>query len=306
MASGKDAMRRKAKEKKKRLAAKSGKRRGQVTRERVDPAALPKTAVPQHILDDIQAKKGLLAGDDLTRQIVRRYVKKNPDVAKRFSEPQFLRSKDYEAMRKWARQELRVLVGMFVLETDFSKLLRAPVVDVLDAHRSTEERLPYYHELYAELFAGRTPEHILDLCCGLNPCSYSFLGGTPKYTAVDVSPQLMDFVQAWFKENKILGKAYAADVTQLTPAQLAVGDTVFIFKGLDVLERIRYGYGEQLLAELFKTEGRRVIVSFATATISGTRSIAVTKRSWIERWADTHKRTVHIHDTPGERYYVLE
>lgn len=304
MASGKDAARRKAKEKKKRLAAKT--KRPGVARERVDPAALPKTPVPQHILDDIQAKRGLLAGDDLTRQIVRRYVKKNPAIAKRFGEPQFLRSQDYEAMRKWARQELRVLVGMFVLETNFTELLGASVVDVLDAHRSTQERLPYYHELYPALFDGRMPEHILDLCCGLNPCAYSLLGCTPKYTAVDVSPQLMDFVQTWFTKHGITGKAYAADVTQLTPAQLAVGDTVFIFKGLDVLERIRYGYGEQLLAELFKTEGRRVIVSFATATISGTRTIAVTKRSWIERWADEHNRSVRIHDTPGERYYVLE
>ena len=304
MASGKEAMRRKAKEKKRKLAAKEHHHRVKI--ERVDPATLPKTTVPMNIIEDIRAKRDLLVGEDLVRQVVRRYVKKNPEIAKRFPEPQFVRSSEYDAMKKWVRQELRVLVGLFVVENNFEKLLDASTDMILQSHRSTLERIPQYPTLYATLFDGKMPEHILDICAGLNGCAYEYLGCKPKYTAVDVSPELMAFTQAWFDKHKIPGKAYAADCTQLSATQLNVGDTVFLFKATDVLERVRYGYGDVLLDELFKTPGRRVIVSFATASVSGTREIKVSKRSWVERWAEKHDKSVRTVDTDNERYYVLE
>lgn len=305
MASGKEAARRKKKEKARKAVAKQHHNRVRI--ERVDPAALPKTAVPAHIIADIRSKRDLLVGEDLVRQVVRRYVKKNPAIAQRFPDEQFLRSREYEAMKKWVRQELRVLVGLFIVENNFEKLLDAPIETVLASHRSTAERAPFYTGLYPQLFDGKNPEHILDLCAGLNGCAYEYLGCTPKYTAVDVSPELMAFTQAWFDKRGIPGKAYAQDCTTLDPAtQLSVGDTVFLFKATDVLERVRYGYGEKLLGELFATPGRRVIMSFARASVSGSHAISLSKRSWVERWAEKHGRTARIVDTENERYYVLE
>jgi hypothetical protein len=121
------------------------------------------------------------------------------------------------------------------------------------------------------------------------------------YYAVDVSPQLMDFVTKFFQKRRIQGRAWAADVTTITDWPAA--DTVLIFKGMDVLERIKYGYGEKLLAQF---SDRRVIVSFATATISGKREIKMNKRFWVERWCNQHNRKFRIHDIPSERFYVIE
>jgi hypothetical protein len=304
MASGKEAARRKKKEKARKDAAKQHHNRVRI--ERVDPSTLPKTAVPRALIDDIRAKRDLLVGEDLVRHVVRRYIKKHPTIAKHFQDPQFVRSREYETMKKWVRQELRVLVGLFVVKHDFQKLLTASTDTILQGHRSTAERAPFYEQLYPELFDGKMPSHILDLCAGLNGCAYSYLGCTPKYTAVDVSPELMAFTQAWFDRHSIAGKTYAQDCTTLSATQLAVGDTVFLFKAMDVLERVRYGYGEKLLNELFATPGRRVIVSFARASVSGSHTISLSKRSWVERWAEEHGRSVRIVDTENERYYVLE
>jgi hypothetical protein len=262
---------------------------------------LPNVKVPAFIIKDILDKKDLLVSPDLTHHLVLRYLRKQPKLLERLYDEKILRSAEYEKLKKWVRQELRVLVGMFVLESNVEKLVHEPTSVILANHRSTAERQQFYPELYEQLFQGKKPEAILDLAAGLNPCSYEYLGCKPIYYAVDVSPQLMDFVQTWFDVHKITGKAWSADVTQLK--EFPKTDTVFLFKATDVMERVKYGFGEELLALL---KDRRIIVSFATATISGNREIAVKKRSWVERWAEQNNKSVRTYDTPNERYYILE
>ena len=262
---------------------------------------LPKVAIPSHITQDIIDKKDLLIAPDFANHLILRYIRKNPKLGEEMHKPHFTRSKDYEAMKKWVRQELRVLVGMFVLEPNLKKLLHEPTATILNSHKSTKERLPYYTDLYEQLFDGKKPEVILDVCAGINPCSYEYLGCTPVYYAVDVSPQLMDFVQAWFNEKGIVGKAWSGDITDMT--EFPDADTVFIFKGMDVLERVKYGFGEDLLSAF---KNRRVVVSFATQTMGGNREISTSKRNWVERWAEEHGKSVRILDIPNERFYVVE
>jgi hypothetical protein len=273
-----------------------------VAKERLDPSVpLPSIPIPPAIIADILAKKDLLASETLADHIMRRYLRKNPSLIAELEKPQVMRSAAYEKMKKWVRQELRVLVGMFVLEHELPKLVDEPTAKILMSHRSTAERFDYYPGLYDDLFGAKKPESILDLCAGLNPCSYEYLGCAPTYTAIDVSPQLMAFVDQWFAHKGISGSAFAADITTLT--EFPAADTILIFKGTDVLERIRYGFGDVLLD---KFRDCRIIVSFATATISGTREISVKKRSWVERWAEQRNRSVRIHDIPGERFYIIE
>lgn len=262
---------------------------------------LPKVAIPAHITKDIIDKKDLLIAADFANHLILRYLRKNPKLIPELSKPHVTRSKEYEGMKKWVRQELRVLVGMFVLEPNLKKLLHEPTTTILNSHKSTKERLAYYPDLYDKIFEGKNPEVILDICAGINPCSYEYLGCNPVYYAVDVSPQLMDFVQAWFTEKGIVGKAWSGDITAMT--EFPDADTVFIFKGTDVLERVKYGFGEQLLAAF---KDRRVVVSFSTQTMGGNREISLNKRSWVERFAEQHGRALRIIDIPGERFYVLE
>nr|AIA12239.1 Ribosomal RNA methyltransferase (FmrO) [uncultured bacterium] len=262
---------------------------------------LPKVAIPATITADILDKKDLLVAPDFANHIILRYLRKNPALIEKLHEPHVLRSAEYEKMKKWVRQELRVLVGMFVFDSGLKGLATADTEKILTAHRSTIERQMHYPGLYDDLFGSKKPEVILDLCAGLNPCAYEYLGCTPVYYAIDVSPQLMAFVQQFFDDHAIVGKAWAEDIT--TMKEFPDADTILIFKGMDVLERVKYGYGEQLLNVFLE---RRIIVSFATATISGGREISTTKRTWVERWAANNNKSVRIHDIPGERFYIIE
>jgi hypothetical protein len=262
---------------------------------------LPDVKVPEKIIDDILEKKELMVSPEFAHHIVLRYLRKNPSLIPKLEEPHVLRSAEYEKMKKWVRQELRVLVGMFVFDTGLHGLLHERTEKILTAHRSTVERQMHYPELYDALFGEKKPEVILDLCAGLNPCAYEYLGCKPVYYAVDVSPQLMEFVQKFFDDRGIPGKAWATDITTMT--EFPDADTILIFKGTDVLERVRYGYGELLLTAF---RDKRIIVSFATATIGGGREISTSKRTWVERWAATHNKSVRIHDIPNERFYIIE
>lgn len=273
-----------------------------VARDHFDPnTPLPDVEIPKAIIKDILEKKDLLVSHELTEHIVLRYLRKQPKLLPELHHHQFMRSAAYEKLKKWVRQELRVLVGMFVVEHDFTKFSEVPTTAVLASHRSTKERLDHYPDLYSALFMGKNPEVILDLACGLNPCSYEYLGCKPVYYAFDVSPQLIEFVNEFFRQKGIVGEANSADVTQLT--EFPAADTVFLFKAMDVLERIRYGHGEKLLEML---GNRRVVVSFATATISGTREIGKSKRTWVERWAQANGRSIRTHEIPGELFYIIE
>jgi hypothetical protein len=286
----------------KRKTGKSGKRqfRRAPKIERFDyTRPLPNVEVPKAVIDDILAKKELLVSPEFATHIVLRYLRKQPGLITRLSDPKFLRSAEYEKMKKWVRQELRVLVGMFVLDADTQELVQSRTNTILASHRSTAERLPHYPGLYDALFGEWKPKAVLDLCAGLNPCAYEYLGCTPVYYAFDVSPQLMSFVNVFFRTRGIEGKAVAADVTTIT--EFPDVDTMMIFKGMDVLERD--GFGEELLDRF---RDKRIIVSFATATISGAREIKVSKRSWVERWAEKTGRSVRTHDIPGERFYIIE
>ncbi len=307
MASGTHAKRKRENDRRKAVKRKErngGKSAHRVKRDTFDPATpLPSVLIPPAIIKDIMAKKELLVSAELTEHVVLRYLRKKPELVEKILEPGFMRTAAYEPLKKWARQELRVLVGMFVFEHDLRKLIDSPTDVILANHRSTKERLQYYSDLYPALLGEKMPEAILDLCCGINPVSYEYLGCTPVYHAVDVSPELMDFVQLFFEKKGILGSARAMDVTNI--AELPDADTVFIFKGTDVLERLKYGFSDKLLDKLFE-KPRRVIVSFATATIGGNREIKLSKRSWVERWAEKNGRSVRIHDIPGERFYILE
>jgi len=263
-------------------------------------ASLPNVSIPGAVIDDVLAKKDLLVSKEFCKQIILRYLAKHPKTVSDLGKEHFLKTKAYDEMKKAVRQELRVLVGMFVVEHKLDELLDERTTAILASHRSTAERLDYYPELYAVLFGNNKPAVILDICAGLNPCSYEYLGCTPEYYAVDVSPQLMDFVTKWFQKHHISGKAWQADVTKVT--EWPDADTVLIFKGMDVLERIDYGLGERLLE---KFRDKRIIVSFATATISGKREIRISKRFWIERWCQQHGKTFRTHDIPGERFYII-
>jgi hypothetical protein len=118
-------------------------------------------SIPGPIIDDILSKRDLLVQKDFCKRIVLQYLEKHPKVVSELGKEHFLKTSSYELMKKWVRQELRVLVGMFVLETDPLKLLDERTSTILASHRSTAERLEHYPGLYILV----APQCIMLLTC---------------------------------------------------------------------------------------------------------------------------------------------
>ena len=94
---------------------------------------LPNIKIPESITSDILDKKELLVAADFTNHLILRYLRKNPKLAAILHTSHVKRSAAYEAMKKWVRQELRVLVGMFVLDHDMKGLVKERTTTILSA-----------------------------------------------------------------------------------------------------------------------------------------------------------------------------
>ena len=145
---------------------------------------------------------------------VERYYRQNAKERAKLlaakSVAQFSRSKEFDAVRRVVRDDLRKSYGVFNLER---RSLTMTADELLMTHQSTKERLPSYGMFYERIFAitGK-PRRVLDLGCGMNPVAYEYLGCKPVYAACDISSEDMAFLNAFFKRHAIPGEAFVGDL----------------------------------------------------------------------------------------------
>jgi 16S rRNA (guanine(1405)-N(7))-methyltransferase len=158
-------------------------------------------------------------------------------------------------------------------------------ISILDSNRSTKERLLEYDSIYEKIFAiTGEPMSILDLGCGLNPCSIPLmkLDSLLEYYAYDINKSEMEFLNKFFEAFNINGAAQTSDLTRIENIQkLPEADICFMFKLVDILEKDGHKYSEEMIKVLSK-KCEFIIGSFATKTISG-RKMMFAERGWIER-----------------------
>ena len=139
--------------------------------------------------------------------------------------------------------------------------------DAMSYHKSTNERLSILDDFYNSVFSSLPPiRSVLDLACGLNPLSIPWmpLKEASMYYAYDIYPDMVSFLNRFFKLLPIKGKAGTIDV--LEPRSLPVVDLVYLLKTIPCLEQVEKAAGTRLLNSI-RTEF--VLVSFPIYSLSG-------------------------------------
>ena len=143
-------------------------------------------------------------------------------------------------------------------------------LELLKIHSSTNERLPFYQEMYDDLFAVTgAVDSLLDIACGLNPI---MLGEYYRwrhlkiehYLAEDIHTTALNIVQHYYEENDLPIAVREADILAAIPT--ATVDVVLLFKIIPLLEQQKKGYYRQLINTL---QAKYIAVSFPTKTMSG-------------------------------------
>lgn len=260
----------------------------------------------EEMVSDIKNKKELRALDEdfVSRKLeeffndIRNYQYKEK-VLKKLSESktykQFMKSKEHAFLIKNVRAELRKVYGAFILKEyeKKHKILKKLVdeddidthIELLNLHKSTNERLHHYKQLYDKIFSkidGKAT--ILDIACGLNPVANIFIRDKiKKYYASDISSEDCKFLKEYFSKTNVDSEVFALDLVEtesFKKLSTIKCDVCFIFKTLDGLERVERDITEKLFKSL---ETKIIAVTFPTLSLSGVREIKEYRRVWLEK-----------------------
>ena len=193
-------------------------------------------------------------------------------------------------MFKFIRKKLHEIYGVF----------RA---DSFKTHPSIKERLVYYKEIYYKIFSitGK-PKKILDLGCGLNPMSYSYLGCKPYYYASDISNFDLKEVNKFFKLNRIHGRTFTFNLVDDSYKKLPRVDVVLLFKVLESLEVVKRNISERVIKEL---NADWIVASFSKKQIGGVK-IRKAGRSWFRRILNSLNLYYVVLDIGDEIFFVIK
>ncbi len=254
------------------------------------------------IVADIRKKRELRGLQEaVVEKELQKVLKQHPAWREALPNP---RSAGYRQIMKLVRANLRSNYGLFrpaKLPLDVDFVNKAAVRELLGAHVSTGERLPFYGKLYKEIFrVTGVPLTILDLGCGLNPLSLPFMGLRKlQYHAYDISEGEVRVLNSFFesvrgKNNLIQGKAEVQDISDVNAVRaMPPAEICFLFKVADIIDR---GQGHKRTEELMDAiPARYVVISFSTRTMSG-KPMTAPRRRWME-WLCRRR---------GWKYEILE
>lgn len=176
--------------------------------------------------------------------------------------------------------------------------------EILNGHVSTRERLPELTGFFAAAFEGMpTPSSVADLACGLNPIARPFMPLPPGtlYRAFDVHLGLIAFVRAALSAMGFPAETGPWNLLSDRPPPSA--DVVLLLKTLPCLEQSGQAVSRRLLERI---DASRVIVSFPTASLGGTRRGM--ERFYRERFLNvvpTHRFEIDSRTFRGELMFRL-
>jgi hypothetical protein len=224
-----------------------------------------------------------------------------------------IKSKLFKEVLKNIRSEIGVVYGSF-LTKDFNKKekqIRSSYEELLMFHKSSRERNDFYEEVYSKIFDWYKPKlGIVDLACGLNPVSYSLIQNkfnlNLKYFVSDLNPSDMNFLNEFFKINKIDGVAKAYDLTNLKILEnenLENFDLVFLFKALDSLEFVKKDVSKELLKRLPQ---QKIVVSFPTKSLVSKQEFKIEKRNWFFNFLEKEEWSYEQFEIENELFLLID
>jgi hypothetical protein len=208
---------------------------------------------------------------------------------------------------KLTKEMLRKLFSAFVSKKLLSLKNKEPEW-ILRKHISTNERLPYYKEIYSKLLKGYSKLSIIDLGAGINGFSYNFferVGINVNYTAIESVGQLVELMNFYFKQNKFSGKAFHLSLFEKEKVLEIIKKEknpkiIFMFKVIDALEVMERDYSKKLISDLVNFS-KKVIISFSTKSL-GNKTAFKAKRNWIIDFLNENFEILDDFEFDGERY----
>jgi hypothetical protein len=189
---------------------------------------------------------------------------------------------------KMARALLRKYFGVFLT----NKIYKLKDKEILKNHISSKNRdySCFYSEIFKEISNLNT---VVDLGCGVNGFSYSFLKERFKdldYIGIEAVGQLVDKMNLFFRENKYpRAKALCLDLFDFEGLKSIFekieGPKAFcLFQIIDALEGFEKDYSKKLLLEIKQQCSLKdyIIISMSMKSISGKNKFEA-KRGWL-RW----------------------
>lgn len=254
------------------------------------------------LINKIKSKKYSSLSDEIIEQEINNFIRKNQ------------KAKDKEII-KGVKERLHRIYGSFQVK---KKKKRDAILEelknnpnsielhrkILETNLSTKERMKAYQTLYYRIFQiTKQPKSILDIGSGINPISYPYLECNPKYIAIEIDQEDVDFINSYFKIKKIKGKAELKAINKNNIKDLPKADITFLFKVIDPLEDKKgHKFSEQLIKEL---KSKHIVVSFSTKTVSN-KMMNYPRRKWFEIMLRRINHKFRIVKTQNEFYYVIE
>ena len=258
------------------------------------------------ILEIKKSKKYKTLSEEIINDKIKEYALKNPNYK---NYPEKIILKEIKTILHKIHGSFQINSSdreRYLLELKDNPQSKEIIVDILRTNSSTNERLEIYPQLYNKLFqiTGK-PKSILDLGCGLNPISASFMNlNETRYYAYDINDKDSLFLNEFFKIEKMQGISKTLNLQSLENIKNLEGaDVCFMFKLLDVLEKKGHRYSEEIIKVLIE-KCNFIIVSFATASLGGKR-MKFAERGWIERMLERIGLKFEKMKFSNEIFYII-
>ncbi|MBW3003092.1 hypothetical protein KY337_00890 [Candidatus Woesearchaeota archaeon] len=225
-----------------------------------------------------------------------------------------LKNKKIKLLIKTVRAKVRKVYGLFhdtriekrdaLLDDYEMNRDKDALVDILRLHLSTKERISYMEELYDKIFkvTGK-PEKILDLGCGLNPLTYPWMDVKAEYYAVEFNQKDVEFINRFFKVEKIKGKAIKLDLLDdYKKIKSHAVDVCFLFKALDSLERVKRYISYEIIKNV---NAKFIVVSFPLKTVTG-KQMRLEQRNWFEKLLGRLDKQFQVFSFKNEIFYLIQ
>jgi 16S rRNA (guanine(1405)-N(7))-methyltransferase len=220
-----------------------------------------------------------------------------------------VRKRVYYALRQYHQgaDETTALGEQLAAAVDLTNDLtdvRAITRQILETHVSTRERHPYLAALYEQLFAAvGTPEHIVDIGCGINPISFPYYAPyTPViYAAIDKDPRSITLLNTFSKIWTPLHPRQQ-DIRACAFSDRDTPDLILMLKVIPVIQR----QAHDLLPILAKLPGRYMCIT--ASSVAMTKNVAIQRREdrvLRDFIAATGREVCATIEIPNEFGYIL-
>jgi hypothetical protein len=182
---------------------------------------------------------------------------------------------------------------------------------LLSFHRSTQERLAHYEAFYEALDTHcDSPQSILDISCGHNPCSLYYLqkrralSSSFSYYATEFCYSDVAFIDSVLETYGIRHDTKRIDLAN-EPDKLNTFEDVdcaLLLKVLDVTETLKRNSTYEILKEI---PSKTIVASFSTKNIRN-RPLMLQDRPWMKRMCENLGYTFATVALPNELLYIIK